>query len=63
MNSRFLKTLLLASVVVGGIWVLFHRDRINEPSDILVLVKEQFSKALALEKKGNLLEKFVLIQL
>lgn len=42
MNSRFLKTLLLASVVVGGIWVLFHRDRISEPSDILVLVKEQF---------------------
>ncbi|MDB4460476.1 hypothetical protein N9048_01980 [bacterium] len=42
MNSRFLKTLLLASVVVGGIWVLFHRDRIREPSDILGLVQEQF---------------------
>ena len=42
MNSRFLKTLLLASVVVGGIWVLFHRDRISEPSDILELVQDQF---------------------
>lgn len=42
MNSRFLKTLLLASVVVGGVWVLFHRDRIREPADILVLVQEQF---------------------
>ncbi len=42
MNSRFLKTLLLASVVVGGIWVLFHRDRIREPADILDLVQEQF---------------------
>ena len=45
MNSRFLKTLILASVVVGGIWVLFHRDRIREPSDILVLAQEQFLTA------------------
>ena len=45
MNSRFLKTLLLASVVVGGTWVLFHRDRISEPSDILELVQEQFLTA------------------
>lgn len=40
MNSKFLKTLLLAAVIVGGIWVLFHRDQIREPSDVVRLLQD-----------------------
>ncbi len=40
MNARFLKTLLLAAVIVGGIWVLLNRDKIQEPGDVVRLINE-----------------------
>lgn len=43
MKSRFFKTMLLAGIIVGGIWTLSNRDRIREPGDVVGLVKEQFS--------------------
>ena len=43
MQSRFLKTLLLAAVIVGGIWILVNRDRIRQPEDVLILLNETFS--------------------
>ena len=42
-KSRFLKTVLLAGVIVGGIWILSNRDQIRKPEDVVSLVKEQFS--------------------
>lgn len=43
MRSRFFKTILLALVIVGGIWILSNRDKIQKPSDVVNLVKEQLS--------------------
>ncbi len=45
MQSRFLKTLLLAAVIVGGIWILVNRDQIRKPGDVLALLKETFLDA------------------
>ena len=40
-KSRFLRTLLLAVVIVGGIWALVHRDQIGRPEDAFALLKYQ----------------------
>ena len=40
-KSKFLRTLLLAVVIVGGIWALVNRDRIGRPEDALALLKYQ----------------------
>ena len=40
-KSRFLRTLLLAAVIVGGIWALVHRDQIGRPQDAFALLKYQ----------------------
>ena len=40
-KSRFLRTLLLAAVIVGGIWALVNRDRIGRPEDAFALLKYQ----------------------
>ena len=40
-KSRFLRTLLLAVVIVGGIWALVNRDRIGRPEDAFALLKYQ----------------------
>jgi len=40
-KSRFLRTLLLAAVIVGGIWALVHRDQIGRPEDAFALLKSQ----------------------
>ena len=40
-KSRFLRTLLLAVVIVGGIWALVHRDQIRRPADALALLRYQ----------------------
>ena len=42
-KSRFFKTVLLAGVIIGGIWILSNRDQIRKPGDVVNLVKEQFS--------------------
>ena len=39
MSSRFIKTLLLAAVIVGGIWILVNRDQIRQPSDVVNVLK------------------------
>lgn len=41
---RFTSTLLLAAIVVGGIWALMNRDRIQHPSDIVQLVQESLKE-------------------
>ncbi|MFT5304234.1 MAG: deoxyribonuclease-1-like protein [Mariniblastus sp.] len=43
MNARFVKTLLLAVVIVGGIWILSNRDKIRNPQDVAQLIKEKFN--------------------
>ena len=43
MKSRFFKTLLLAVVIVAGIWILSNRDKIREPGDVVDLVRHQLS--------------------
>ena len=43
MKYRFFKTGLLATVILGGIWILFNRDQIRNPSDVVSLVKQQLS--------------------
>ena len=43
MKSRFLKTVLLAAVIVGGIWVLVNRDRIRHPRDVVNILQGEFS--------------------
>ena len=43
MSSRFLKTLLLASVIVGGIWILVNRHRIRNPSDVVGILKDNLT--------------------
>lgn len=43
MKSRFTKTILLAAVIVGGIWVLSNRDQIREPRDVVNLIQEKLS--------------------
>jgi hypothetical protein len=43
MQSRFLKTLLLATVIVGGIWILVNRDKIRNPSDVVGIIKENLA--------------------
>ena len=43
MRSRFLKTVLLAAVIVGGIWVLVNRDRIRHPRDVVNILRSNIS--------------------
>lgn len=45
-KSRFLRTLLLAAVIVGGIWALVHRDQIGRPEDAFALLKHQIGSLL-----------------
>ena len=45
-KSRFLRTLLLAAVIVGGIWALVHRDQIRRPSDAFRLLQAQIGSVL-----------------
>ncbi len=40
-KSRFFRTLLLAAVIVGGIWALVHRDQIRRPADAFRLLRAQ----------------------
>ena len=43
-KSRFLRTLLLAAVIVGGIWALVHRDQIRRPADAFSLLRAQIGR-------------------
>ena len=43
MKSRFLKTVLLAAVIVGGVWILVNRDRIRHPRDVVNILQENLS--------------------
>lgn len=45
MKSRFLKSILFAAIIVGGIWVLANRDKIDDPGDILELIKAKLASA------------------
>ena len=38
-DSKFLKSLVLGTVIVGGIWLLVNRDQLNEPADVIELAK------------------------
>ncbi len=42
-KSRFLRTFLLATLIVGGIWALVHRDQIRRPEDVFGLLRAQIS--------------------
>lgn len=42
-ESKFLKTVLLAAFIVGGIWLLVNREKLNEPSDVISLAKDTLS--------------------
>ena len=41
---RFITTLLLALILVGGGWALVNRDQIHNPQDVFRLVTEQMNK-------------------
>lgn len=45
-KSKFVKTILLAIVIVGGIWVLVHRDQISKPADAVTLIQRQLGQFL-----------------
>ncbi len=45
MKSRFVKTLILAVIIVSGIWVLSNRDQINKPGDVVTLIKQKLGSA------------------
>ncbi len=40
---RFLKTVILILIVFVGSWLLFNRERIKSPSDLVTLAKENFT--------------------
>ena len=40
---RFLATVSLTLVIVGGVWALMNRNRIEEPADVVDLVRERFA--------------------
>lgn len=50
-KSRFLRTLLLAAVIVGGIWALVHRDQIRRPEDVLGLLRAQIGSVFPASKE------------
>ena len=41
--SRFVKTVLLALVIVGGTWALLNRDQLKHPADMISLLGEKLS--------------------
>lgn len=43
-ESKFLKTVLLAGFIVGGIWLLANRDKLESPTDALTLAQETFGQ-------------------
>ena len=43
--SRFLKTVLLALVIVGGLWVLFNQEQIQRAGGLSAYVSQNFSPA------------------
>ena len=51
-KSRFLRTLLLAAVIVGGIWALVHRDQIRGPEDAFALLSSQISNMFPASNGG-----------
>ena len=51
-KSRFLRTLLLAVVIVGGIWALVHRDQIRGPEDAFALLSSQISNMFPASSGG-----------
>lgn len=53
-KSKFVKTILLAVVIVGGIWVLVHRDKISKPDDALALIQRQLGEIFKSENIGDL---------
>lgn len=42
-KSRFVKTVVLAVVIVGGLWILLNRDQIERPGDLIGLIGKQVS--------------------
>lgn len=53
-KSKFVKTILLALVIVGGIWVLVHRDKISKPADAVALIQRQLGDVFASESISGL---------
>lgn len=43
-ESKFLKTVLLAAVIVGGIWLLANRDQLSQPDDVMELVSDKWNQ-------------------
>ncbi|MEM7784651.1 MAG: hypothetical protein AAF623_14980 [Planctomycetota bacterium] len=40
-KQRFTRTLLLATIIVGGIWVLLNKDQIQNPADLIEVAVSQ----------------------
>ncbi len=47
--KRFLKTLVLALLLVAGAWALYHRDQIHSVSDALALARQHFIDEAGIE--------------
>ena len=47
--KRFLKTLVLALLLVAGAWALYHRDEIHSVSDALSLARQHFIEEAGIE--------------
>ncbi len=56
--NRFVVTLLLTGIIVGGGWALYHHDQIGSPQDAWQLLKNQ----LAIDTSGNSLEQIQAIK-
>lgn len=50
---RFTMTLLLALVIAGGIWALSNQDKIQQPSDVVSLMREKLSVIQASHSTGQ----------
>lgn len=46
-KSKFLKSILFTLVIVGGLWVLFNRDKISEPGDVVALISRNIKSMTA----------------
>lgn len=42
--SKFLKTSVLALVIVGGIWLLVNRDQIQQPGDVVAMARQSWAR-------------------
>ncbi len=54
MKSRFLNTIVLASIIVVGIWALLNKDSIQKPGDLVGLIQQKWNALPGANSNSNL---------